>query len=184
MSETAMRCPYCGGSVPAAETICPDCHEDLAALVRLRLEHAIYYNEALSLAREGHLEAARARLTLSLERNARFLPAQRLLTKVAAALGDWPLARRSAARALDLAPEDGLVRRLAAEVEAEAERNTLEGAATARIPNTAARRADGDEPLARLGLLPDPSRGPSAEPTTSLWASLFPWMSRKDKNVK
>ncbi len=184
MSETTMRCPYCGGSVPPAETICPDCHEDLAALVRLRLEYAIYYNEALSLAREGHLEAARARLILSLERNARFLPAQRLVTKVAAALGDWPLARRSAARALDLAPEDDLVRRLAAEVEAEAERNTLKGTAPTRTHTTVARRAAGDEPLAHSGRLPDPSGAPSAERTTSLWASLFPWMSRKDKNVR
>jgi len=123
VNDRPLRCPYCGGSLPPTETVCTDCHEDLAALVRLRCEDAIYYNEALFLAREGDLEAARARLILSLERNPRFLPAQRLLAKVCAALGDWTGARRAAARALDLAPDDDLVRRLAAEVEAAAERH-------------------------------------------------------------
>jgi len=172
MSETAIQCPYCGGWLTQESTICPDCHEDLAALVRLALEHAIFYNDALALAREGHLEEARARLLLSLERNGRFLSAQRLLTKVAAAQGDWLLARRSAARALDLAPDDALVRRLAAEVEAEAQRHARsEGRAT-------------------------PSPGPPAEPArpgqvseavghgvgvTAFLGAIFPWLTGKEE---
>ncbi len=172
MTETPIRCPYCGGWLPEEATICADCHEDLAALVRLARQHAIYYNEALSLAREGDLEAARLKLLMALERNGRFLPAQRLLTKVAAAQGDWALARRSAARALDLAPEDDLVRRLAAEVEAEA---------TRQLPPAARRQAPATPPA-------DPSSPPAPKAAgrparhRGLLGAVFGLTSKEDRH--
>jgi len=113
MADTPFSCPYCGGTVPETTAICPDCHEDLAALLRLEHSHAIYYNEALALAREGYLDDARARLIMALERNEAFAPAHALLAKVYAHQRQWARAEASAARARELDPENPAFRRLA-----------------------------------------------------------------------
>lgn len=113
MADTSFSCPYCGGSVPDTTAICPDCHEDLSALLRLEHAHAIYYNEALALAREGFLDDARARLTMALESNETFAPAHALLAKVYAHQRQWARAEASVARARELDPENPAIRRLA-----------------------------------------------------------------------
>ncbi|NLD72650.1 MAG: hypothetical protein GX649_08025 [Chloroflexi bacterium] len=161
-----MACPYCGGSVPHDTTVCPDCHEDLAALVRLTLEHAIWYNEGLAAAQGGDLETARARLLCALERSPRFLPALLLLAKVAAALEDWALARRSAVRALEAAPDDVRVRRAVAAIEAAALQQAPQGGHPARShPRDAAPGASGTAQGSgrRAGV-------------TTLLGSIFPWL--------
>lgn len=112
MQDTPFSCPYCGGTVPESTAICPDCHEDLSALLRLEYSHAIYYNEALALAREGYLDDARARLTMALEREETFAPAHGLLAKVYAHQRQWARAEASAARARELDPENSAYRRL------------------------------------------------------------------------
>ena len=140
--NTTLPCPYCGGQVPEDTTICPDCHEDLAPLVRLEREHAILYNEGLAAAQAGDLDTARIKVLCALERETDFVPAVLLLAKIAAAQGDWPLARRTGARALDLAGDDVRVRRLVAAVEAAA----LEHAPAARPPRGAAPRPSAASP--------------------------------------
>lgn len=122
MSGELLRCPYCRGSVPGDTTVCPDCQEDLAALVRLEYQHAVYYNEALALAGQGEYDEARRKLLAALEWDDAFQPAYRLLAKVAGAQGDWREARRCAARAYELAPEDPGARRLFGQVEQAARR--------------------------------------------------------------
>jgi len=138
-----LPCPYCGGQVPADTTVCPDCHEDLAALVRLECEHAILYNEGLAAAQAGDLDTGRVKVLCALERRADFVPAVLLLAKIAAAQGDWPLARRTGARALDLAGEDVRVRRLVAAVEAAA---LAHAPAAARTPRAGAPREKAQSP--------------------------------------
>lgn len=121
MNDETVVCPYCGGNVPRDTTICPDCQEDLSGLIRLESGHVIYYNEALSLAREGKLEDARAKLLVALELEEDFVPAHVLLAKVYARQGHWPQARASVVRAFRLSPEDRGVRELATELERSAQ---------------------------------------------------------------
>ena len=131
MPNTPFLCPYCGGTVPETTAICPDCHEDLSALLRLEYSHAIYYNEALALARDGYLDDARARLIMALERTESFAPAHALLAKVYAHQRQWARAEASAARALELDPENPSIQRL---VDAIGERVTpTRGTARSRV---------------------------------------------------
>jgi len=129
MLDNPFICPYCSGTVPETTAICPDCHEDLAALMRLEYAHAIYYNEALALAREGYLDDARARLTIALERKETFAPAHALLAKIYAHQRQWPRAETSIARARELDPENEAFKRVA---EAVGERVAVTDDITAR----------------------------------------------------
>jgi len=131
MNDVQLWCPYCGGRVPPETTVCPDCQEDLAALVRLQLEHAIYYNEALALARQGEYDAARRKLLVALELCETFQPAHRVLAKVAAHQGNWREARHSAARAHELDTEDPEARRLVGAVEQAARKKVRLGGGNA-----------------------------------------------------
>lgn len=149
MQDTPFSCPYCGGAVPEETAICPDCHEDLSSLLRLEYAHAIYYNEALALAREGHLDDARARLTMALERREMFAPAHGLLAKIYAHQRQWPRAEASAARALELAPEDPAIQRL---VEAISERVTPTAGLSAARARVAPRREVSQAFKAGVGL--------------------------------
>jgi len=106
MEEHPMTCPFCGGAVPAETTVCPDCHEDLAALVRLERGPLIYYTQALALARDGHYNQAREKLRFGLELCETFAPAHLLLAKINAQQECWAEAQAHARRALELAPDD------------------------------------------------------------------------------
>jgi len=117
MDDKPMVCPYCGGLVPENATVCPDCQEDLAALVHLERDHIIHYNEGLALAQEGQLEAAEAKLLVALEKQRDFLPAQSLLAKVYARQGRWTDAKQVAMHVQELAPEDEGVRGLVNDIE-------------------------------------------------------------------
>ena len=111
-----MICPNCGGTVPEGMTVCPDCHEDLAALARLEYEAEIHYNEGLALAQDGKLDAACKKLITAVELEDAFAPAHVLLAKVYAQQGLWAEAEASVARALELLPEDRAVRKLATDI--------------------------------------------------------------------
>ncbi|MHB1293972.1 MAG: tetratricopeptide repeat protein [Anaerolineae bacterium] len=117
MKDTTITCPNCGGTLPQDTTICPDCQEDLSALARLEYEHAIRYNEALALARDGQFEEARNKLLVAIELDPSFVPAYVLLAKVYARQAAWADARQCIVRACDLAPEDNEFPRLALEIE-------------------------------------------------------------------
>ena len=111
--ESLLECPYCRGAVPADATICPSCQEDLAALIKLRNAHVIHYNEALTLARGGQLEAAQDRTELALAANPEFMQAHMLLAKLQARQSRWPEAQASIDRARELAPDDAVLIELA-----------------------------------------------------------------------
>jgi tetratricopeptide (TPR) repeat protein len=149
MPDSPFTCPYCGGTVPETTAICPDCHEDLSALLRLEHSHAIYYNEALALAREGFLDDARARLTVALELHEAFAPAHALLAKVYAHQREWARAEASVARARELDPENPAIRRLA---EAIADRVTPVAATSDARARVAPRREVSQAFKAGLGL--------------------------------
>ena len=130
MNDRAMTCPYCGETVPLDAPVCPECREDLSALARLCYAHAICYNQALALAREGKLDEARDRLLVAVAQRPDFAEAHALLAKVYARRGDWSEARARAARVLDLAPDDEDARELARRI-ADAELRAQEAAAGA-----------------------------------------------------
>ncbi|MFH1086773.1 MAG: hypothetical protein V1772_13550 [Chloroflexota bacterium] len=131
-----MICPNCSGNVPSDTTICPDCQENLAALVQLEQRAAIYHNQALELARQGELERARAMLLAAAESAPDSAPVQRLLAKVCARLGRWDEALQAAACLRQLAPDDEAA--LCDQVEAEA-RSADTSSALARDQHAAAR---------------------------------------------
>lgn len=149
MSETTVVCPYCGGTIPADATICPDCQEDLSALVQLRYTPAIRYNTALAAARDGDLNNARAELLLALECDADFAPAHVLLAKVLALQGDWVQAEAHIERALTLLPDDERANRVAEEIAAGARKAERTRAARPVQERVAAATAD---PLRTFGL--------------------------------
>lgn len=127
MSSQQMQCAYCGNEIPAGVTICPACHEDLSGLARLEFQPVIYYNQALSLAREGRLDEARDKLIVSTTLDDTFGPAYVLLAKVYARQENWPRANEASVRALQLMPEDEKVRELATHIDqlaSEAQRAT------------------------------------------------------------
>ncbi len=112
MTEWSFACPYCGATVSPQETVCPACHEDLAALIQLEYGYAIHYNEALDLARRGALDEARELARLSIRLNDRFAPAHALLAKIEARQGRWDMAQKSIQRAVQLAPDERVLREL------------------------------------------------------------------------
>jgi len=112
MENGLMLCPYCGGNVPGEATICPDCHEDLAGLARIEFEHAIYYNEALSLARNAQFAAALEKLRLSQSIRSDFMPAWVLTAKIKAKQGDWDGAQVAIQRAAQIEPGNDEVQSL------------------------------------------------------------------------
>ncbi len=114
-----IKCPYCSSLLPAGETICPACQEDLSALVKLAYEHVILYNEGLVFARQGRLTAARDSLLQAMALMPSFAPAHIVLAKVYVHLGDWPSALEMAERAYALAPgadTNGLRQAIAAHI--------------------------------------------------------------------
>jgi tetratricopeptide (TPR) repeat protein len=121
--ETLLTCPYCQAEVPPDLAICPECHEDLSALIRLRYGHAIDYNEALAAAREGDLDEAMIKARMALGARPDFVPAYVLLAKVHAKKDEWSKAQQVVRRALETAPGDeelrGFAEKLMALVEAE-----------------------------------------------------------------
>jgi len=117
MSVAAIQCPYCAADVPDGVTVCPSCHEDLAALARLEYAPAIFYNQALSLAKVDDLERARDKLIVATNLDATFVPAHVLLAKILARQEAWPAANQAIVKALQLAPEDRQVRSLAARID-------------------------------------------------------------------
>jgi len=116
MAETGSRpitCPYCGGTVPLDSTVCPDCQEELAGLIKLERWHLILYNQALASAKSGDLVEAAWKSIASLESNGAFGPAYALLAKVRARQGRWEQATWAIESALALAPGDASLESLA-----------------------------------------------------------------------
>lgn len=99
-------CPRCETVLPADTTLCPGCGEDLAGWLHLVYAHAIYYNEALALARQGERESARESLLMSLRLRPNYAPSLSLAARLAAQEGRWGEAREYTARAKALAPND------------------------------------------------------------------------------
>lgn len=134
--DSILTCPHCGGHAELGAVVCPHCQKDLSLLARPQYEHVIHYNEALSLARAGELDLARARLWMAIERNAAFAPCHILLAKVNARLGRWSEAKESARRAMELAPDDEQAVGLLSAVErAEEEASTAQLRHQERIRN-------------------------------------------------
>jgi tetratricopeptide (TPR) repeat protein len=120
-SNDSLTCPFCGAEISEGTIECPSCHENLAGWMRVRYAHAIDYNEALALAREGRLDEAKARLAYALRAKESFAPAHILLAKISAQEGRWADARRSAERARELLPENERTEELVAAIAAAAE---------------------------------------------------------------
>jgi tetratricopeptide (TPR) repeat protein len=121
MSDDTIVCPSCGGAVPKDVTVCPSCQEDLSSLLRLEYQHAIYYNEALALARSGEFDQAQAKVSAALQIDESFAPAYVLMAKLLVRQERWAQARAHVARAVELTPDDEKARRLANEIETLAE---------------------------------------------------------------
>jgi len=106
--------------LPTEKTMCPDCGEDLAALMRLQLEPYVLYNEGLRLATAGDLDWA----ILKMHQAAAALPDEPstciVLGKLYARRGDWDNARQWWNKTLERWPEEETARKGLATLEARA----------------------------------------------------------------
>ena len=127
-TDGMLECPFCGGAVPQDVTICPSCQEDLSALIKLRSTHAIHYNEAITLAREGHYDLAQIRAELSINAKPEFAPAHLLLAKLLASQGAWEQAIASAQHAAELMPDDERTRQVLEDILSGAEQSAADRA--------------------------------------------------------
>ena len=99
-------CPQCR-LVPNAETLrCPDCKEDLAALVRLRYAGRIDFNEALRLALAGEDFAALVLLRRAVVEEKGLRTAWELMADVAARIGAEDDLRAAVAALKSLSAKD------------------------------------------------------------------------------
>jgi hypothetical protein len=117
MSQSVITCPNCGIALPAGATICPECNEDLAPLLRVRLAADIAYNEGLRLARSGDLEGAIIKIHEAVAAASEHPAAYIVLGKLYAQKGIWSLARWWWQQALVRWPEDEAARRELAALE-------------------------------------------------------------------
>ncbi len=87
MSIQQLKCPVCQTLVPDGATHCPDCGEDLVALVHLVAQSQIAFNQGLMLSKGGNLEGATHALLQSVTANPTNFDAMNLLGKVYALQG-------------------------------------------------------------------------------------------------
>lgn len=106
MAGKSVVCPVCHVALPADSTICPDCGEDLAALVHLQLRSTILYNKALALNQVGDHDSATGALLESIAADGRNTSAMLVLGKIYAQTGRTAEARAIWEKARSLAPED------------------------------------------------------------------------------
>jgi tetratricopeptide (TPR) repeat protein len=162
-TDGILECPFCGGAVPQSVTICPSCLEDLSALIKLRSTHAIHYNEAITLAREGHYDLAQIRAELSISAKPEFAPAHLLLAKLLALQGEWEQASASAQRAAELMPDDERTRQVLEDILLGAEQSAAE---RAQITEQASETSVDDVPPA------EPEAPPVDEETAPVQADI------------
>ncbi len=89
MQQRTILCPTCGVPPRPGTTICPQCKEDLAALIQLQRLPAIYYNEGVRLASEGQVDAAIARLLLAVGRDPSLIAPYAMLARLYAQKRLW-----------------------------------------------------------------------------------------------
>jgi hypothetical protein len=80
-----VSCPQCAVPADPVDLCCPSCHEDLAALVRLRYAGRIAFNDALGLLRGGRWEAAVVELERAVAAEPGLVAAERLLARLSPA---------------------------------------------------------------------------------------------------
>jgi hypothetical protein len=80
-----VACPQCAVPADPKDLCCPSCHEDLAALVRLRYAGRIAFNDALGQLRAGRREAAAALLQRAVAAEPGLVAAERLLARLSPA---------------------------------------------------------------------------------------------------
>jgi putative transposase len=104
MSHLTVTCPVCHVPAGPPATRCPDCGEELAALVRLRAQPALHYNRALEAVAAGDLALATALAQVAVDGDGDHLEALLVLGKLHARRGRPVEARQALERALRLDP--------------------------------------------------------------------------------
>lgn len=105
MVNQPLKCPVCQTPLPAGATVCPDCGENLAALVYLESQSQVSYNKALALSRTNDLDAAIFAARQSLEADKTNVRALVLLGKLYAQRNLRPEARAAWEQAMQLEPK-------------------------------------------------------------------------------
>ena len=97
-------CPVCRVPLPKGTTLCPDCGEDLAAIVYLQRQADVLYNAGLCAAQAGDLDRAIRQLEQSAELG-KTSTTLGLLGKLYSQRGQRDRARDAWQEALQIAPE-------------------------------------------------------------------------------
>lgn len=84
-SLIVVACPQCAVPADPVDLCCPSCHEDLAALVRLRYAGRIAFNDALGLLRGGRIQAGVVELERALAAEPGLVVAELLLARLSSA---------------------------------------------------------------------------------------------------
>jgi hypothetical protein len=105
VGELSIDCPVCRVRPEPGGTRCPDCGEELAAVIRLRTRGALEYNRALEYAGVGEDELAVRHLLQALDEDAGLVDALVVLGKLHLRGGRVREAHDAWDRALGLMPE-------------------------------------------------------------------------------
>lgn len=111
MKLPVTTCPACQTALPSGATVCPDCREDVSALMRLQLAPYVAYNTGLQLAASGDLDGAIAQMRLAVAALPDEPEVYDVLGKLYAQKGDWAQARAWWRKALARWPGDEVARK-------------------------------------------------------------------------
>ena len=104
MAAHTFICPVCQIPLPSGATTCPDCGENLSALLHLDAKPKIAYNTGLGLARKGQIDQALGVLLQAMEADPADPAMPVVLGKLYAQQGRNADARAAWTRALELNP--------------------------------------------------------------------------------
>lgn len=111
MKLPVTTCPACQTALPSGAAVCPDCREDLSALMRLQLAPYVAYNTGLRLAAQDDRDGAIAQMLSAVAALPDETEVCDVLGKLYAQKGDRAQARAWWRQALARRPDDEVARK-------------------------------------------------------------------------
>jgi TolA-binding protein len=105
MPEKSIICPVCHIKLSEGSNVCPDCKQDLSALIFLEYQADILYNEGVELVQAGEFDQAEQVLSRAWEIDATNVPVSVVLGKIFIKKNDYSRAKIIWEQALQAHPD-------------------------------------------------------------------------------